>query len=101
MLPFRKTSIVVACFLGTFAAFGQSKPVSKPSQPTICNPMNLSYRFCLDAPSRREAADPTMEPSNEKRADSVERIVLLLRQRVAAGSSVSKDLGQDSTVRRC
>ena len=22
--------------------------------------MNLSYRFCLDAPSRREAADPTM-----------------------------------------
>jgi xylan 1,4-beta-xylosidase len=30
------------------------------SQTTICNPMNLSYRFCLDAPSRREAADPTM-----------------------------------------
>ena len=27
---------------------------------TICNPMNLSYRFCLDTPSRREAADPTM-----------------------------------------
>lgn len=27
---------------------------------TICNPINLSYRFCLDAPSRREAADPTM-----------------------------------------
>jgi hypothetical protein len=60
MQPFRKTFLIVACFLGTFAAFGQSKPVSKPSQPTICNPMNLSYRFCLDAPSRREAADPTM-----------------------------------------
>lgn len=29
-------------------------------QQTICNPMNLSYRFCLDTPSRREAADPTM-----------------------------------------
>lgn len=29
-------------------------------QTTICNPMNLSYRFCLDTPSRREAADPTM-----------------------------------------
>jgi hypothetical protein len=35
-------------------ATGQSK------QTTICNPINLSYRFCLDAPSRREAADPTM-----------------------------------------
>jgi xylan 1,4-beta-xylosidase len=30
------------------------------NQTTICNPVNLSYRFCLDAPSRREAADPTM-----------------------------------------
>jgi len=29
-------------------------------QTTICNPMDLSYRFCLDAPSRREAADPSM-----------------------------------------
>ena len=29
-------------------------------QTTLCNPMNLSYRFSLDAPSRREAADPTM-----------------------------------------
>jgi len=27
---------------------------------TFCNPMNISYRFCLDKPSRREAADPTM-----------------------------------------
>ena len=27
---------------------------------TYCNPMNLSYRFCLDQPSRREAADPTI-----------------------------------------
>jgi hypothetical protein len=35
-------------------------PQSKPDQTTICNPINLSYRFCLDAPSRREAADPTM-----------------------------------------
>ena len=30
------------------------------AQTTICNPVNLSYRFCLDSPSRREAADPTM-----------------------------------------
>jgi xylan 1,4-beta-xylosidase len=27
---------------------------------TICNPVNLSYRFCTDEPSRREAADPTV-----------------------------------------
>ncbi|MBX2971162.1 MAG: family 43 glycosylhydrolase [Cyclobacteriaceae bacterium] len=27
---------------------------------TICNPMNLSYSYRLDEPSRREAADPTM-----------------------------------------
>jgi len=25
---------------------------------TICNPLNISYRFQLDKPSRREAADP-------------------------------------------
>lgn len=31
-----------------------------PNPATICNPMNLSYRFCPDAPSRREAADPVM-----------------------------------------
>jgi hypothetical protein len=30
------------------------------AQPTYCNPLNLSYRFCLDQPSRREAADPTI-----------------------------------------
>jgi len=27
---------------------------------TICNPVNISYRFCLDEPSRREAADPSI-----------------------------------------
>lgn len=27
---------------------------------TFCNPVNISYRFCLDNPSRREAADPTI-----------------------------------------
>ena len=37
--------------------FGQS---GINNQYTICNPVNLSYRYCLDTPSRREAADPTM-----------------------------------------
>src|SRR5450756_2646655 len=27
---------------------------------TFCNPLDLAYRFRLDAPSRREAADPTL-----------------------------------------
>ncbi|MFY9153582.1 MAG: family 43 glycosylhydrolase [Prolixibacteraceae bacterium] len=35
-------------------------PQPKKDQSTICNPINLSYRFCPEAPSRREAADPTM-----------------------------------------
>jgi len=39
-------------------SFSQTLPNSKPT--TICNPLNLSYRFCLDTPSRREAADPTV-----------------------------------------
>ena len=30
------------------------------SGQTYCNPLNLSYRFCLDQPSRREAADPVV-----------------------------------------
>lgn len=42
--------------------YGQSGIVNNKEsiQTTICNPLNLSYRFCLDNPSRREAADPTM-----------------------------------------
>jgi xylan 1,4-beta-xylosidase len=40
---------------------GQSEKILKGNeQTTICNPLNLNYRFCLDKPSRREAADPTM-----------------------------------------
>jgi hypothetical protein len=27
---------------------------------TVCNPVDLSYRFCLKSPSRREAADPSI-----------------------------------------
>jgi len=33
---------------------------SAQSIQTICNPIDLSYRYCLDTPSRREAADPSM-----------------------------------------
>jgi len=36
------------------------------NQTTICNPLNLNYRFSLDSPSRREAADPTMLMFNDE-----------------------------------
>ena len=51
-----KTPLFLVLLIFSLVAYPQSKKV----QTTICNPMNLSYRFCLDAPSRREAADPTM-----------------------------------------
>ncbi len=58
-----KLSITAAIFffMITTPVFGQPDNVlSKTKQTTICNPLNLNYRFCLDKPSRREAADPTM-----------------------------------------
>ena len=30
------------------------------SQQTFCNPLNISYRFTPDKPSRRAAADPVI-----------------------------------------
>lgn len=50
-------TIIFLLFVISFS-FGQSK--KENNQTTVCNPVNLSYRFCLDKPSRREAADPTM-----------------------------------------
>jgi beta-xylosidase len=50
-------------FLASMAvSVGQTGKVNgtESKQTTICNPLNLGYRFCLDDPSRREAADPTM-----------------------------------------
>ncbi|MBK5269902.1 MAG: family 43 glycosylhydrolase [Bacteroidia bacterium] len=44
----------------SIAVFTQTTDLNNPDQTTICNPVNLSYRFQLDSPSRREAADPTM-----------------------------------------
>ena len=44
--------LIVAC--------QDSIKTAQGSFETICNPMDLSYRFGLDKPSRREAADPTI-----------------------------------------
>jgi len=39
----------------------KDKPIEKEgSMETVCNPMNLNYRFQPDPPSRREAADPSV-----------------------------------------
>ena len=42
------------------AANAQKSGVKKDIARTYCNPMDLDYRFSLEKPSRREAADPTM-----------------------------------------
>ena len=50
--------ISIGAVTHTYAQKNLVAPLGK--QTTICNPVNLNYRFCLDAPSRRESADPTM-----------------------------------------
>jgi xylan 1,4-beta-xylosidase len=56
-----KYHLVIAAFMVvSIAATTQNKNLVSLNPTTICNPVNLSYRFCLDAPSRREAADPVM-----------------------------------------
>ncbi|MEJ2614782.1 MAG: family 43 glycosylhydrolase [Ignavibacteriaceae bacterium] len=53
-------TITVLIFLVVISEiYGQYDNISG-KQNTVCNPVNLNYRFCLDKPSRREAADPTM-----------------------------------------
>jgi len=58
----KKLFLCIAFVAFTTIAFCQIKVARKmdATQTTICNPINLSYRFCLDNPSRREAADPSM-----------------------------------------
>jgi hypothetical protein len=53
---------LVLCFILMFVVQdidGQKMPYN-PSR-TISNPMNISYRFQFDSPSRRETADPVIE----------------------------------------
>ncbi|MDO6802343.1 family 43 glycosylhydrolase [Wenyingzhuangia sp. 1_MG-2023] len=54
------TRLFSIVFLGFI--FSQCSPSKKNhvKQTTICNPINLSYRFALEGPSRREGADPTV-----------------------------------------
>ena len=57
---FRKPFLVFVLLVVFVTAFSQKASTDFSNQTTICNPVNLSYRFSLDTPSRREAADPTM-----------------------------------------
>jgi xylan 1,4-beta-xylosidase len=51
--------VIIALILSATAC--QFNPAKKPvTFRTISNPVNLSYRFTLDEPSRREAADPSV-----------------------------------------
>jgi len=64
MKKLTRTLLILVFFTCTYTAYSQGKEV----QTTICNPINLSYRFCLDGNiPRREAADPTMVVSNNGR----------------------------------
>jgi len=54
--------LIAFTFLLALFLFGCKTQTSTVNQSvkTVCNPMNISYRFCIDKPSRREAADPTI-----------------------------------------
>jgi xylan 1,4-beta-xylosidase len=54
----RTSAIVITIlFLSNFEGMAQS---DAPTFNTFCNPLDLSYRFWVEEPSRREAADPTI-----------------------------------------
>lgn len=55
----KRIHLASACLL--MLGVGVCRTAGQAAQPqTYANPMDLNYRFRLDAPSRREAADPTM-----------------------------------------
>src|SRR5262245_9707229 len=54
----RPALMTVAILITQFALAQKSNDAKRPA--TFCNPLDLEYRFQLNAPSRREAADPTL-----------------------------------------
>ena len=57
MRQLRNLFVIAFCFAGCQTT---KTPSDHSSLKTFCNPINLSYRFCIDEPSRREAADPSV-----------------------------------------
>lgn len=56
----KKILIPIAIAAGVLLNMQCQAPPEAIKQTTVCNPMDLDYRFCLDEPSRREAADPVV-----------------------------------------
>jgi len=55
-----RASLYILLAIVTLVSCRDKKESVINTEKTFCNPLNISYRFCLDEPSRREAADPTM-----------------------------------------
>ena len=56
-----KQAIIFMSLVYCLAACKKNEPeVIETIPETFCNPIDISYRFCLDQPSRREAADPSI-----------------------------------------
>lgn len=53
--------LLLLCIIGC-----DDSMIEKNGKNTFCNPVNLSYRFQLDEPSRREAADPSIIRYNDE-----------------------------------
>lgn len=52
--------IIYLIFISLLLSCQIKQDISKDQIVTICNPMDIRYRFCIEEPSRREAADPTV-----------------------------------------
>lgn len=55
-----KRSPIFVIMLLVYASCTNNPGEEGPKRNTFCNPVDISYRFALDTPSRREAADPTV-----------------------------------------
>jgi len=55
-----KSRCTLLMFIIVLASCKPNEKTEAVNLVTYCNPVDLSYRFCLDDPSRREAADPTI-----------------------------------------
>lgn len=60
MAQLNRLMLIPVLLTGMLVTVAQNTDLNTQRQTTICNPINLSYRFCIDTPSRREAADPTL-----------------------------------------
>ncbi|MBP7507041.1 MAG: family 43 glycosylhydrolase [Prolixibacteraceae bacterium] len=61
-----RISVIILLAILTLVSCNNKKESTASIEKTFCNPLNISYRFCLDEPSRREAADPTMVVYKDK-----------------------------------